>query len=136
MKKKYWKVFVSTIVKCEDEVLVLKRKKDGYFGDYYDFPGGKMEYGEHIEEAALRELYEETGLKIKKEDLNLKGYIDWIDEFEKETRYAVCFCFVYDVKTKPKNISLNKEHTLYKWVTKDDKCLDPFLVDILNRCGI
>lgn len=37
-------------------------KKEGY----YDIPGGKIEEGETPEEAAIREMQEETGLKVKK----------------------------------------------------------------------
>lgn len=33
--------------------------------DKWGFPGGVMEYGESLEETALRELFEETGLKAK-----------------------------------------------------------------------
>ena len=136
MKNKYWKVFVSTIVKHGNDILALKRKKDGYFGDFYDFPGGKMEFGEHIEDAAIRETLEETGIKINKENLKLKGHIDWVDQFENEERFAVCFCFLYDVKEKPKIELKDDEHVSYKWVRKEDPCLDEFLVDILERCEV
>lgn len=136
MKNRYWKVFVSTIIKNGDEILALKRKKDSYFGDYYDFPGGKMEFGEHIEDAAIREVLEETGIVINKENFSLEGHIDWIDEFEDEDRYAVCFCFVYKSDIKPEVSLKEDEHVSYKWVKKDDSCLDDFLIDILKRCGI
>lgn len=33
--------------------------------DKWGFPGGVMEYGESLEETALRELYEETGLRAR-----------------------------------------------------------------------
>ena len=40
------------------EVLLEERADDGYF----DFPGGSIDLKETAEEAAARELYEETGL--------------------------------------------------------------------------
>ena len=49
------------------EVLLQKRSDDGAWGN----PGGSVEFGETVEEAAVREVYEETGLKIKPEDLKL-----------------------------------------------------------------
>ncbi|WP_233786061.1 NUDIX hydrolase [Planococcus halotolerans] len=47
------------------EILLQQRTDIKKWG----FPGGVMEYGESLEETALRELYEETGLKAK--DLKL-----------------------------------------------------------------
>ncbi len=43
------------------EVLLVKRIKDGY----WVIPGGKIEEGETTEEAAIREVREETGLDVK-----------------------------------------------------------------------
>lgn len=45
------------------EVLLIKRKKDPYKG-YWALPGGFLEIEETPEEAARRELKEETGLEI------------------------------------------------------------------------
>jgi 8-oxo-dGTP pyrophosphatase MutT (NUDIX family) len=42
----------------KDEVLLEERSDDGYF----DFPGGSIDLKESAEEAAKRELLEETGL--------------------------------------------------------------------------
>ena len=42
----------------KDEVLLEERSDDGYF----DFPGGSIDLRESAEEAAKRELLEETGL--------------------------------------------------------------------------
>lgn len=40
--------------------VLLSREWDGY-----DFPGGGVEKGEKIEQGAVREVHEETGIKIK-----------------------------------------------------------------------
>ena len=42
----------------KNEVLLEQRSDDGY----YDFPGGAIDLKETMEEAASRELFEETGL--------------------------------------------------------------------------
>lgn len=47
------------------EVLLEERADDGYF----DFPGGGIDIKERAEDAAYRELYEETGLKAEKLEL-------------------------------------------------------------------
>lgn len=135
-KNRYWKVFVSCVIKCGDEILALKRKTGNYYGDYYDFPGGKMEYDESIEEAMIREVYEESGIKVNPSNLKLKAGINWRDDFDDETRYAVCFCFLYEVENKPKITLTKREHTEYEWMKKEDDRLDQFLKDILDKVGV
>lgn len=134
MKTKYWQPFVSCIVNYKDEFLVIRRRKDGYFAGAYDFPGGKMEYDESIMQAVIREVFEETGIVINKTKIQYKTAIDWVDNFEDKIRYAVCFCFVYSVSEKV-NVELSLEHDKYKWIKKDDSCIDKFIVNILNQSG-
>ncbi len=56
---------VVIVFNKEGEVLSEERKDDGYF----DFPGGGIDLKETGEEAAKRELLEETGLVAKSLDL-------------------------------------------------------------------
>ncbi|KAA3450868.1 DNA mismatch repair protein MutT [Mesorhizobium sp. SARCC-RB16n] len=53
---------VSVAVVRGDTVLLVKRARSPSQG-LYAFPGGKVEAGETLEEAARRELLEETGLR-------------------------------------------------------------------------
>lgn len=58
------KVGIGIIIQnAEDEILIGKRK--GSHAPFYSIPGGHLENGESFEEAAIREIFEETGLKIK-----------------------------------------------------------------------
>lgn len=47
----------------DDEVLVIKKAHGPYKG-LYDLPGGRIEFGEHIEVALKREFQEEVGVKV------------------------------------------------------------------------
>ena len=49
---------VVIVLNEKNEALVEVRADDGY----HDFPGGAIDINETVEEAAKRELYEETGL--------------------------------------------------------------------------
>ena len=51
----------SVLVYNKDKFLLIKRGKDPYLG-HWSLPGGSQEFGETLEEAAIRELKEETDL--------------------------------------------------------------------------
>lgn len=54
-------VAVGVVVIDDDRVLLVQRAKPPSVGRW-TVPGGKVELGESLEEAALRELLEETGM--------------------------------------------------------------------------
>ncbi|BBE31978.1 hypothetical protein OSSY52_21190 [Tepiditoga spiralis] len=67
----------------DDEVLMLERIKEPFFGKLVA-PGGKVEKNESIEQAAKREYFEETGVKLDNLELKLitvetgPEYYNWI----------------------------------------------------------
>ena len=48
--------------------ILIKRKNDPYKG-YWALPGGFVEYGESVENAAMREAKEETSIDVELKDL-------------------------------------------------------------------
>jgi 8-oxo-dGTP diphosphatase len=52
---------VGAVVVRDDELLLIRRGH-GPAGGYWAVPGGKVEFGETVHEAVVRELLEETGL--------------------------------------------------------------------------
>jgi len=58
------KLTVDGIVLKDGEILLVKRKKQP-FENMWALPGGFVNYGEKTENAAIREMFEETGLKTK-----------------------------------------------------------------------
>lgn len=59
----------AVILRDKNFILVGKRRKN----DKWGLPGGRFEEGESKEEVALRELKEETGIKLKASDLTYEG---------------------------------------------------------------
>lgn len=57
-----YKLGASAIVVSGDKYLLIKRGKEPSKG-LYSFPGGHVEPGERLDDAAIRELEEETNLK-------------------------------------------------------------------------
>ncbi len=58
-------VAVGVIKNAEGRILVAKRPKNTHMGGLWEFPGGKVEGGETVEEALVRELTEEVGIGFK-----------------------------------------------------------------------
>jgi ADP-ribose pyrophosphatase YjhB (NUDIX family) len=69
----------ATITLKENKVLLVKSKYKNK--EFFLFPGGGLEFGETIKEGAVRETFEETGIKIKiKKLIHVNEYIyknDW-----------------------------------------------------------
>ncbi len=59
---------VDGVVTKKNDILLIKRKNPPFKGSYA-LPGGFVEYNEPVEEAVLREVEEETGLKTEIEEM-------------------------------------------------------------------
>lgn len=57
----------------EDRLLLIRREQEPYAG-FWGLVGGKLKAGETIEEAALREAREETGLEVSLE--RVSGFVN------------------------------------------------------------
>lgn len=57
---------ISIVATCNDKMLLLHEFRMGINKRVYNLCAGMLEEGETIEECIERELYEETGLKVKK----------------------------------------------------------------------
>ena len=64
MNYKSPKLTVDGIVLKDGNILLIKRKNQPFEGKWA-LPGGFVEYGEKTEDATVREVLEETGLKTK-----------------------------------------------------------------------
>ena len=62
-------VAACALLDREGAVLLAKRPAGRPLAGLWEFPGGKVEAGEQPEEALIRELREELGVDIAKEDL-------------------------------------------------------------------
>ena len=66
---------IRKAVRCflikDNKVVVTKYKEGNKKAGYYEIPGGKIEEGEIPEQTVIREMREETGLKIR--NLKYKG---------------------------------------------------------------
>jgi 8-oxo-dGTP diphosphatase len=57
-------VAVGVLIDPEGRFLVTSRPAGKVYAGYWEFPGGKLEAGESVEQALRRELHEELGIRI------------------------------------------------------------------------
>ena len=90
-----------------EKVLFCIRTKESYKG-LYNFVGGKVEENESNDEAAYRELFEETGISNK--DIKLDHFMD-LNYFKYENNIQVYYGIL---KHK---VTLIEEKNKLEWVT-------------------
>lgn len=99
------------IVDNKNRLLLMKRSDSGCWGP----PGGAVEPGEVVESAARREVWEETGVKIRK--MELFGVFSGPELYYKypngDEVYNVTV--VYLSRDGSSEIRLNEEHVAWDW---------------------
>lgn len=75
-EKKYVKAGCGLLLLVDNKILLGLRNTDAKYADCdlheegtWTMPGGSIEFGEDIKEAAIREAYEEAGIIIKNPDI-------------------------------------------------------------------
>ena len=58
-------VVIGVVLRTDGHVLVCQRKPEGHLGGYWEFPGGKREPGESLEQCLVRELEEELAIQVQ-----------------------------------------------------------------------
>jgi 8-oxo-dGTP diphosphatase len=105
-------VAVHSLIEKDGKYLVTRRSSDnGYMPDKWDTPGGTIHFGEEINTALKREIYEETGLTCEQKDiLYVYSFMSGPSRHQ--------FQMVYRCLYLSGDISLTSgDHDEYRWVT-------------------
>ncbi|MBD3313865.1 NUDIX domain-containing protein [Candidatus Woesearchaeota archaeon] len=101
----YWimKQCAMTYLRKDRKTLMIHKNKrpDKYFYGYWDAPGGKIEPGETPKQAAVREMEEESGLKIR--NPRLRSVMIFRNLFGKDWKVHVFTAEDYEGELEPEN---------------------------------
>ena len=105
----------EVVVLCGSEVLLLRRAKDPQ-KNWWCLPGGYVEWGETLEQTALRELREETGIVLSK----LRFFGIYSDPGrDLDGRQTIAHCFVAELSQK-REVSIEESEVLEaQWFSFD-----------------
>jgi bis(5'-nucleosidyl)-tetraphosphatase len=91
-----------------------------YKKDFWDYPKGHIEEGETAEQAAEREVTEETGIKKMKFVPGFREKIKYF--FRKEGQLVYKDVIFFIAETKEEHITLSEEHIGFEWLPFDKAC--------------
>ena len=111
---------VTLVVDDQDHLLMMKRTDSGHWG----IPGGAVELGEVIEDAAKRETMEETNLEIV--EMSFFGVFSGPELYYKypngDEVYNVSIVYLsHDWRGE---VRLNDEHSEWNWFAADNLPVD------------
>jgi 8-oxo-dGTP diphosphatase len=101
---------VSAVIFREGKVLLVRRARSPGKG-FYSLPGGRVEHGESLHQALVREVDEETGLRI--DIVGLAGWREVLPGAAADGHYVIMSFAARWAALEP---VLNDEHDDYKWL--------------------
>ncbi|MEZ5691536.1 MAG: 8-oxo-dGTP diphosphatase MutT [Rickettsiales bacterium] len=103
-------VVAAALINDEGKILLARRPEGKRLAGKWEFVGGKVEEGEIPEEALVRELKEELGIKVAKEDLEPFYFLSHpYPEFDFHLFMPVYLCRKWQGEAKP------LEHSALRW---------------------
>ena len=100
------------ILRRDGKILACQRKRGGRYELKWEFPGGKVERGESIQECLARELREELAINIHAVDrMEVQSA-----EYDDGGHYEVAYCAVTGFDGEPKNNVFEQ----VRWVTLEE----------------
>lgn len=76
-------VCVGAVAVADDQLLLIRRGH-GPAGGMWSLPGGRVEAGETLAEAVVRELAEETGMEALCDQ-----FIDWVERIDEDYHFLI-----------------------------------------------
>lgn len=105
------KFIAAAIIERNGKVLIAQRAKEDALLGKWEFPGGKVETGETLQECLKRELFEELSIHAE-----VGEYFCTSTFLHKDSLFDMC---VFKVPSFKGELTLN-EHSAIAWVTPSE----------------
>lgn len=102
---------VGAVVQHGGKILLLQRPADDFMGGIWELPSGKVDPGESIDQALIREIKEETGLDVTA----IRNYLGDFDYQSGSGKKSRQFNFTVEVASTD-TVQLT-EHDAYTWTS-------------------
>ncbi|ACJ82430.1 hypothetical protein II7_01664 [Bacillus cereus MSX-A12] len=126
-------------IKRNEEILMLNRKYDPVKG-LWNGVGGKIEKGETPLENVIREIKEETNIKVTHDQIQFKGIIKWEDSSYSGGMYVYLVELLHEfIYHTPKKVSEGiLDWKEISWILSDynygvGEMIPKFLVEVLHN---
>jgi 8-oxo-dGTP diphosphatase len=118
MEKIVQKKIVAAAILDNDKILIIQRSsQENLYPDMWELPSGKREELEDTNKALIREVLEETGLKV--EIIKILSVFDYQINKGIEIRDATQINYLVKIIGN-KKIKLSADHKNYSWVGLED----------------
>ena len=107
----------------KNKLLLVKRHPEKPQGGTWGVPAGKIEEGEDPRSAAIRETFEEVGLKAQNPEKITVLYVRWHHHLD-----FIFHMFHQEFKELPDMQIAKMEHTEARWATKEEAEKLPLIV--------
>lgn len=125
-------VVVKGVVINDGRILILKRSSmDEVKADEWETVGGKIEFGEKLEAALIREIKEEAGIHVSIDKLLYS-----VTFLTNKSRQIVLLSYL--CRTNEAKITLSDEHSDYLWATRSEliRYLPVSIIDDFVKYGV
>ncbi len=102
------KIVAAGIICNNGKILIAQRRKDKSLGGKWEFPGGKQEEGESLEDCLKREIQEELHLDIDVKNFFMKS--EYTYDFG-----TICLNAFF-AESHTQNIDYMDSHEMIRWI--------------------
>lgn len=121
-------VCVEVVLEYDGGVLVARRTNEPVKGEWF-WPGGRLNKGEQLEDAAHRIAQEELGIEIDvEEQLGVRAHFwETSDAIGRPSRHTVNVVYRASPRVDNPDIVLDEQHTEYRLLTETETSLHEYV---------